>query len=89
MELSFEKPDEVLSYLTSETVDYQELTQNAAKLLAQIPELHTNKDDRKFQAVTQGILEAYKRIRGFKSTKWVSENKLQNEELPLTVTRSR
>lgn len=82
MELSFEKPDEVLSYLTSETVDYQELTQNAAKLLAQIPELHTNKDDRKFQAVTQGILEAYKRIRGFKSTKWVSENKLQNELLP-------
>ena len=82
MELSFEKPDEVLSYLTSETVDYQELTQNAAKLLAQIPELHTNKDDRKFQAVTQGILEAYKRIRGFESTKWVSENKLQNELLP-------
>ena len=82
MELSLEKPDEVLSYLTSETVDYQELTQNAAKLLAQIPELHTNKDDRKFQAVTQGILEAYKRIRGFESTKWVSENKLQNELLP-------
>lgn len=91
MELSFKNPTKVLNYLTSENIDYQELTENAKELLNQIPELHTNKENRKFQAITQGILECYKIIHGFKSTKWISENKLQNELLPnekhITFTR--
>lgn len=91
MELSFENPTQLLEYLTSENTDYQELTNNAVKLTEKIPELHTNKDGRKFQAITQGILECYKRIRGFNSTKWISENKLQNElkpnEKPIIFTR--
>ena len=91
MELSFENPTQLLEYLTSENTDYQELTNNAVKLTEKIPELHTNKDGRKFQAITQGISECYKRIRGFNSTKWISENKLQNElkpnEKPIIFTR--
>ena len=91
MELSFKNPEETLEYLTSENIDYQELADNALKLTEQIPELHTNKEGRKFQAITQGILECYKNLRGFNSTQWVSENKLQNElkqgETPITFTR--
>ena len=91
MELSFENPAQLLGYLTSENTDYQELTNSAVKLTEKIPELHTNKDGRKFQAITQGILECYKRIRGFNSTQWISENKLQNElkpnEKPIVFTR--
>ena len=89
--LSFENPTETLNYLTSENINYQELSENAKELLNKIPELHTNKDERKFQAITQGILECYKILRGFKSSKWISENKLQNEllpnEKPITFTR--
>ena len=91
MELSFDNPTKTLGYLTSDNVNYEELTSNAEKLASQISELHTNQTGRKFQAVTQAILECYKRLNGFESTQWVSENKLQNELLenqqPIGFTR--
>lgn len=90
-EPNFESPDITLQVLTSEEVEYADLTDFANKLLEKIPELHTNPEGRKFQAVTQGILECIKRIKRFSSTKWVSENKLMNElkpnEKPLNFTR--
>ena len=91
MEISFENPTKVLEYLTSEEIDYQELTDFAVKLTELIPELHTNKEGRKFQAITQGILECFKRLKNFNSTQWISEDKLQNElkpnEKPVIFTR--
>ena len=90
-EPNFESPDITLQVLTSEEVEYSDLTDFANKLLEKIPELHTNPEGRKFQAVTQGILECIKRIKRFSFTKWVSENKLMNElkpnEKPLNFTR--
>ena len=76
MNLSFENPAEILGYLTSENIDYQELTGFAEKLAEQIPELHTNKEGRKFHALTQCILECCKIINNYNSTKWVTENKI-------------
>lgn len=90
-EPNFESPDVTLQVLTTEEVDYSELTDYANKLLDKIPELHTNAEGRKFQAITQGILECIRLIKGFTSTQWVSENKLMNElkegQCPLTFTR--
>jgi hypothetical protein len=82
MELTFENPKQTLQYMTSDNIDYQRLTEDAASMLKQIPELHTNKEGRKFQAITQCILECYKRINNYNSTQWISENKLQHELKP-------
>ncbi len=77
--------------MTSYEVEYSDLTDFANKLLDKIPQLHTNPEGRKFQAITQGILECIKLIKGFSSTQWVSENKLLNElkfeQKPLSFTR--
>ncbi len=81
-EPNFDSPDITLQVLTSEEVEYSDLTDFANKLLDKISELHTNGEDRKFQAITQGILECIKLIKGFTSTKWVSETKLMNELKP-------
>ena len=59
----FTNPQEVLNILCSENIDYSELQNIAESLLEQIPELHINQDGRKFQAITQVILECLKRIR--------------------------
>ena len=87
----FTNPEQLLETLTSETIDYKELTEFAENLLDEIPELHTNQDDRKFQAITQIILECFKLKRHFSSTKWVSESKLKHElrqgESPIAFTR--
>ena len=79
MKLTFENPSQVLELLTSENVDYQGLNNFAKKLEEQIPELHTNKEGRKFHALTQCILECFKRINNYSSTKWVAENKIPPE----------
>lgn len=90
-EPNFKSPDITLMVLTSEEVEYSDLTDFANKLLEEIPLLHTNPDGRKFQAITQGILECIRLIKGFSSTQWVSENKLLNElksgQTPLAFTR--
>lgn len=91
MEVSFENPTELLNYLTSDSVNYQELTDFAAKLENIIPEIHTNKDGRKFHAISQGILECYRLLKNFNSAQWISENKLQYQlkpnEQPINFTR--
>ncbi len=90
-EPDFKSPDITLQVLTSYEVEYSDLTDFANKLLDKIPQLHTNPEGRKFQAITQGILECIKLIKGFSSTQWVSENKLLNElkfeQKPLSFTR--
>ena len=79
MELSFENPSETLELLTSENVDYQGLSSFAKNLAEKIPELHTSKEGRKYHALTQCILECYKRINGYKSTQWTTEDKVPPE----------
>ncbi len=75
----FANPQEVLKIFCSENVNYAELQNIAENLLNQIPELHINQDGRKFQAITQIILECLKRIHNFSSNEWVSESKLRHE----------
>lgn len=78
----FTNPQEVLNILCSENIDYSELQNIAESLLEQIPELHINQDGRKFQTITQVILECLKQIRGFSSNEWISETKLRHELKP-------
>lgn len=89
--INFAEPHRVLNLLTSDSIEYSKLTDFATKLVQEIPELHTNQDSRKFQAITQCILECYKRIENYTSTQWVSENKLRHKlkpsEYPKTFTR--
>ena len=89
--MDFSKPKELLTKLTSDNTDYQELVAFAQDLAKSIPELHTNQDERKFQSITQCILECYKRIYGFGSNQWISENKLKHElktgQKPIIFTR--
>ena len=89
--MDFSKPKELLTKLTSDNTDYQELVAFAQDLAESIPELHTNQDERKFQSITQCILECYKRIYGFGSNQWISENKLKHElktgQKPIIFTR--
>lgn len=75
----FANPQEVLKIFCSENINYAELQNIAENLLNQIPELHVNQDGRKFQAITQIILECIKRIHKFSSNEWVSESKLRHE----------
>ena len=83
--------EETLKFLTSENADYNDILAISSKLVEQIPEVHTNQDEKKYHAVSQCILECYKRIKGFKSSKWVSEAKLRYElkpdEKPINFTR--
>lgn len=87
----FSNPAETLKILTSENINYDELTDFCEKLADKITVVHTNQDDRKFQAITQCILECYKRICNFKSSQWITENKLRHElnagEKPISFTR--
>ena len=89
--MNFSEPKELLSYLTSDNTNYQELTEFAQNLANEIPELHTNQNGRKYQAITQCILECLKRINNYNSCCWVSENKLEHELLqggmPVKFTR--
>lgn len=75
----FTNPEKTLQILTSDNIDYSELTDFANSLLEKIANPHTNQDNKKFHSITQGILECYKRIRNFKSNQWISETKLKNE----------
>ncbi len=89
--MDFSKPEELLTKLTSDNTDYQELVAFAQDLAESIPELHTNQDERKFQSITQCILECYKKIYGFGSNQWISENKLKHKlktgQKPIIFTR--
>lgn len=91
LEPDFTNPANTLQVLTSQEVDYDDLTDFANKLIDKIPEAHTNAEGRRFQSITQGILECLKLIYGFNSTQWISENKLENElkptEKPLSFIR--
>ena len=78
----FTNPQDVLNLLCSENVNYTELQNIAESLLGEIPELHVNQDGRKFQAITQVILECLKQIHGFASNEWISETKLRHELKP-------
>ncbi|MBR6127634.1 hypothetical protein IKQ21_08120, partial [bacterium] len=89
--MDFSEPEKLLEYLTSDNIDYTELTEFASKLAEEIPQLHTNIQGRKFHALTQCILECYKRIMGFNSCEWANENKLnfkpEPEVMPVKFTR--
>ncbi len=80
--LDFSNPTETLKILTSETINYDELLKTAEKLTPELSATHVNQDGRKYQAITQCILDCLKRIYGFKSTEWVTENKLEYELKP-------
>lgn len=57
----FSNPAETLKILTSENISYDELTDFCEKLADKITVVHTNQDDRKFQAITPvylGVLQA-------------------------------
>ena len=90
-ELDFYNPTETLKILTSENINYDGLNKIAEALLCEIPVVHINQEERKFQAITQCILECIKRIYKFKSARWVSENKLRFElnkdQKPINFTR--
>ena len=89
--LSFTEPEEALEYLTSADIEYSELKENAEKLAEKITDTHVNQDDRKFQTITQCILECIKRIYGFHSNVWISKSKLEfglkNGEQPIVFKR--
>ena len=91
LRLDFSNPAETLKILTSETISYEELNKIADKLMQYLSAMHVNQDGRRFQAITQCILDCIKRIHGFKSAQWVSENKLCFElkegEAPISFTR--
>ena len=65
-ELDFSNPTETLKILTSENINYDGLNKIAEALLCEIPVVHINQEERKFQAITQCILECIKRIYKFK-----------------------
>ena len=80
-DIDFSNPKELLEILTDLNCDYTEVTSLSQNLAEKIQEPHTNKEGRKFHALTQCILECYKILYNFKSTQWISENKLENELL--------
>jgi len=75
-DLNFSQPQKIIDYLTSTVVDYDLLLETANKLCQQIENQHTNLDGQKFHVISQCILEAFKQIFGFSSTKWISEKNL-------------
>ena len=91
MKLDFENPEETLNYLTSTDIDYQKLIEDSQVLMDKISEPHTNTEGRKFQSITQCILECYRIIKNFESRQWISESKLKNElkpkQAPIKFTR--
>ena len=89
--LDFSEPAETLKTLTSETISYRDLLEKAEKLMPQLSAMHVNQDGRQFQIITQCILDCIKRLYGFNSAEWVSENKLNYElkqgEQPISFQR--
>ena len=89
--MNFDEPEKLLEYLTSDNTDYTALSEFATKLSEKIPQLHTNIQGRKFHALTQCILECYKRILGLNSCEWANADKLQYEiepnVMPVKFTR--
>ena len=89
--LDFSNPKEVLSTLTSEKIGYNDLLEIADTLMPGLSAMHVNQDGRRFHSITQCILECIKKIYGFKSAEWVSENKLTFElkpgQNPISFTR--
>lgn len=75
-DLNFSQPQEIIDYLTSTKVDYSLLLETANELCQKIEIPHTNLEGQKFHTISQCILEAFKRICGFSSTKWISEKNL-------------
>lgn len=75
-DLNFSQPQEIIDYLTSTKVDYSLLLETANELCQKIEIPHTNLGGQKFNTISQCILEAFKRICGFSSTKWISEKNL-------------
>ncbi len=78
----FSDPYKVFDILTSFDIEYDKLTEFAVRICDKIKNPHVNKDGRKFHGITQGILECFKIMRGFKSEKWISEKNLNYELKP-------
>lgn len=78
----FSNPAETLKELTSETISYRDLQETAEKLMPSLSAMHVNQDGRKYQSITQCILDCLRRIYDFKSAEWVAENKLTYELKP-------
>ena len=89
--LDFSNPTETLKALTSENISYGNLLEAAEKLMPSLSAMHVNQDGRRFHSITQCILDCIKRIYGFKSAEWISENKLNFElkqgQKPINFTR--
>ncbi len=87
----FSNPTETLKTLTSENINYRDLQETAEKLMSSLSAMHVNQDGRRYQSITQCILDCLKRIYGFKSAEWISENKLTYElklgEKPISFKR--
>lgn len=90
-EFNFDNPRKVLRVLLSELISYDEILDFAKNLLEQIDQKHTTLENRRFATVSQCILECYKRILGFQSTRWASYDKLKYQirenETPIVFER--
>ncbi len=88
---NFSNPKKLLQILLSELIAYDEIIDIARILANTIEEKHTNMQGKKFANVSQCIFECYKRICGFKSSKWASVDGLKYEvkrdERPIAFER--
>lgn len=91
LKVDFSNPTETLEELTSENISYNDLLETADRLMPALSAMHVNQDGRRFHSITQCILDCIKRIYGFKSAEWVSENKrtfeLKQGQKPISFTR--
>ena len=91
LKVDFSNPTETLEELTSENISYNDLLETADRLMSALSAMHVNQDGRRFHSITQCILDCIKRIYGFKSAEWVSENKrtfeLKQGQKPISFTR--
>jgi len=74
--VSFNTPDELLDIFLNSSLSYDELIKFAKEMAEQIKEPHTNLEGQKYAAFTQCILECYKRIYEFDSSRWCSEDRI-------------
>ncbi len=79
---NFSNPKKLLQILLSELISYDEIIDIARILADSIDEKHTTLKGKKFANVSQCIFECYKRIYGFKSSKWASAENLSFEIKP-------
>lgn len=77
--MDFTQHDSLLSLLTSQNLHYEEIFEISQNLLSEIPEMHKNFSGEIFaSAITQCILECFKRKFDFHSTIWYSAKRIDN-----------